>query len=117
MYGRGGAGTREGGRGEVRRGVGGVEFDEQKTGVMAAAAIAKGIAVELLTSKKTYRVTVGVLYSVLFVWLLLNLTHMAGNIGKIVDPEDVWRHTRKLMKKSLASIGHTVVATLHSWEG
>ncbi len=93
--GGGGAGvrTREGGRGEVR---GGVEFDEQKTGVMAAAAIAK----ELLTSKKTYRVTVGILYSVLIIWLLFNLIHMVGNIGKISEPEDFWRHTRRLVKKS-----------------
>ena len=67
---------------------------------MAAAAIAKTIAMELLASKKTYRVTLGILYSVLVIWLLLNLTHMADNIGKISESEDFWGHARRIVKKS-----------------
>lgn len=87
-------------------GGGGGEFNETRGTVMAAAMFARDIALELLTSKKTYRVTVGILYSILFVWVLLNLGQMTGNIGKIAEPDDFWRHTRKLVKKSASFHGH-----------
>ena len=88
------------GGGQGGGGGGGGELDGQRSGVMAAAVFAKDIALELLTSKKTYRVTIGVLYSILFVWLLMNIAHMTGNIGRIAEPDDFWRQTRKLVKKS-----------------
>ena len=84
-------GVRDDGREEIGR----------RSGVMAAAVFAKDIAVALLTSKKTYRVTLGALYSILFVWLLLNIAQMTGNIGRIAEPDDFWKHTRKLVKKSV----------------
>ena len=56
---------------------------------------------EMLTSKNTYRVLFLTAYSVLMLWVLTNVGHMAGNVGQLAEENSFWKHARRVAKKTV----------------
>lgn len=56
---------------------------------------------EKLSSKNTYRVLFLAAYSILMLWVMTNVGHMAGNVGQLAEEDSFWRHARRLAKKTV----------------